>query len=196
MRTKVVLLVVLPLFLSLPVAVWADPISYQNTGGKITSDGSVLTLATSSVSGGGNLSFSTGSLISGSVATGAVFGAGGTIQIVGNGHNGLPAGLLFSGSFTQSTNWSATWNPTAGPNRHGAWYYTLSAAVKGSLSDGQLVSGNLELFSNDVPSGQPFDSFVNVNQGVLNLSVPEPSSIGLLGTGLVWILGFVRRKPL
>jgi len=193
MRTKVVILALaLPLLLSLPAAVWADPISYQNTGGTITSNGSVLTLANSRMVGGGNLSISTAPLISGNLAAGAVLGAGGSISITGSNSAGVAT--TFRGTFTGPVTWSAKWVSTAGPNQQGAWYYTLSGAVRGTLGSGQLVSGKINLLSNDVPQGAEFSSFVNVNRGTLNLSVPEPSTITLLGTGLVWAVGIVRRR--
>jgi len=194
MRTKVVLLALaLSLFLSLPVAGWADPISYQYTGGTVTSNGSALSLASSRVSGGGSLSFATGPLVSGTLAAGAVLGAGGSVTITAPNSTGAPA-TVFTGTFSGPVAWTTNWVSTAGPNGQGAWYYTLSGAVHGTLSNGQSVSGTLNVSTNDVPNGHSFLSFVNVNQGVLTFSVPEPGTMTLLGTGLVWLLGVVRRR--
>lgn len=190
MRTKVVLLVALPLILSLPVALWADPTSFESAGGKITSNGSVLTLAGSSVLGGGSLTLSTGALISGSLATGAVLGAGGSILVM------TPSGAEFSGAFSGPVAWKSKWVSTAGPNGAGAWYYTLSGAVRGQLGGSGQTSGTLALLTSDVPNGSPFAAFVNLNQGLLTISVPEPGSLSLVATGLISLIGLARRRVL
>src|SRR5579863_87822 len=48
----------------------------------------------------GTVAFSTGALSSGSLQMGGVFAAGGSFTITGNGSNGVPNGVLFSGSFS------------------------------------------------------------------------------------------------
>jgi hypothetical protein len=52
----------------------------------------------------GSVSFTTGVFTSGNAQMGGTLAAGGTFQIMGNGTNGVPNGVIFSGTFS-----SATW---------------------------------------------------------------------------------------
>src|SRR6202034_1018799 len=103
------------LALTLPLAAFADnSVDFTNSGGMLSGSSAGMTLGSSELIavngfGGGGLitgalgtmSFSTGSLASGSLAMGAVFNAGGTFMITGNGTDGLPSGALFTGSFSR-----------------------------------------------------------------------------------------------
>lgn len=195
------------LLLILPTSVWANSVSWQNVGGQLTASGNAVSLNGSMMSGivpsssasssgftGDAFSFTTGPLVSGTLSGGGTFAAGGSITITGTGSNGIPTGTVFRGTFNSPTTWTATWNPNAGPNHDGRWYYSLTGSFSGTLSNGKILSGKLTENSFDVPGGKSFDNSVNLNSGVLNISVPEPESLSLMCTGLLAIGGIFRRK--
>jgi hypothetical protein len=194
------------LVLALPITAWANSLSFQTTGGQITANGTVLTINTSTLSslggpqGGpvtGNLgiaSLTTGALLSGNLATGATFAAGGSFTITGNGTNGVPVGAIFNGSFLSPVTWTAIWNPNAGPGHRGAWYYTLSGTVRGKLNDGGFMTGRISFATTDVPRGAQFSTFANLGNGTGEVAVPEPGTLALLATGLASVAMLVRRR--
>ena|SRR5947209_4314130 len=204
---KVLCLTVLAL--ALPVATWANStqIVFHNSGGKISSNGTTLTLANSTLTsfttlGGttytgnlGTVSFTTGSLVSGNLGVNGVFNSGGGFTIAGNGTNGIPVGVLFTGSFSGPATWQGTFN-AAGNNHHGNWTYTLTASVQGKLSNGTNAFGGTLQFSFDVPKSKEFGKgvVVNLNDGVTSITVPEPGTLSLFGTGLLGLAGLIRRK--
>jgi hypothetical protein len=196
------------LLLLLPTSVWANSVTWQNVGGQITASGNAVTLNGSTMAAGLSpsyassssgftgdaFSFTTGPLISGTLSGGGTFAAGGSITITGTGSNGIPVGVVFRGAFTSPTSWAATWNSNAGPNHDGRWYYSLTGSFAGSLSNGQHVSGKVTEDTFDVPGGKSFDTSVNLNSGVLNISVPEPETLSMMCTGLLAVGAFVRRR--
>jgi hypothetical protein len=201
-------LVLALLALALPVATWANStqIVFQNNGGKMSTNGITLrlngsTLTSFSAFGTtytgslGTVSFTTGSLMSGNLGTSAVFNAGGSFTITGNGSNGIPTGTLFTGSFSGPANWVGTYNPQ-GNNGLGNWTYTLSGNVTGKLSNGATGFGGTVQFTFDVPGSRQFGrgQSVNLNNGVTTVTVPEPGTLSLFGTGLLGLAGLVRRK--
>ncbi len=199
---RVVLLALLAL--ALPVLSWANSsndLVFTNTGGKITLgagstlklSGSILTSFTglngvTTTGKLGTVNFTTGSLISGTISAGGTFAAGGSFTIMGNGSNGIPKGVLFTGSFNGPVTWTAVQQPK------GNFTYTLSGSVSGKLSNGSPAGGGTVQFTFDVPSYQQFSTSVRLNNGVTTVTVPEPGTLGLLGTGLIGIAGLVRRK--
>jgi hypothetical protein len=109
-----------------PISLWANNVAFQTRGGQIVSSGSTLSVTSSSVvslsgfngaglmSGNlGTVSFSTGTLLSGSIARGGTFAAGGSFSLLGNGSNGLPNGVIFNGQFNGPVTWTATFMPNA-----------------------------------------------------------------------------------
>lgn len=204
---RVVLLVLLAL--ALPVMSWANSsnLVFNNTGGKMTSNGSTITLSGSTLTSFtalngttytgslGSVAFTTGSIMSGSLGMNAVFNGGGSFTIMGNGSNGIPNGVLFSGTFSGPVNWVGKFDPL-GFKGAGNWTYTLTGTVTGSLSNGTTTFGTTVQFTFDVPKGKQFGNgiAVNVNDGVTTVTVPEPGTLGLLGTGLIGLAGLVRRK--
>ncbi|PYX89798.1 MAG: hypothetical protein DMG68_03925 [Acidobacteria bacterium] len=199
------------LALALPLASWANSsnLVFSNTGGKIAVGGtsiaptlnvgnSVLTSFTgfSGVPITGNLGyvgFSTGSMVSGTLGGGGVFAAGGSFTIDGNGANGVPNGTLFQGTFSGPVNWIAIFNPHGNHNK-GNWTYVLTGNVSGTLSNGAAAAGGTLQITFDVPGSKQFSKGVNLRSGFTTVTVPEPGTLGLLGTGLVGIAGLIRRR--
>lgn len=194
------------LLLAFPISLWANTATFQTAGGKITSNGSVLTVSSTnlismsgmngagSVSGSlGTVSFSTGALLSGSMGRGGTFAAGGSFSMIGNGSNGVPSGVIFKGQFNGPATWTARFVPTVNAGR-GGWYYSLSGSVAGTLSTGKKLSGKVQFSTSDIPHGKEFSSAGNLDEGAGSVTVPEPGTLGLLASGLFGLAIVVRRR--
>ena len=187
---RVLLLAVLAL--ALPLTVWADSsIDIANFGGTITGDSSGLSLTGSvmfkygSTMGSdlGTVSFTTGAFISGDPMTGGTLAAGGSFTIIGNGINGVPTGTIFDGTFSDTATWMMV------PLANGSTNYILSGPISDSSGH---VGATTQITLN---TGKGFFSGIGLSSGDTNLSaVPEPGTLGLLGTGLVGVAGLMRRK--
>jgi hypothetical protein len=196
---KLVLLAVLAL--ALPTAVFAgSSIDYTNGGGTLSGSNSGLSLSGSvliAVNGNGGLitgsdlgsvSFQTGALTSGSLQGDATFAAGGWFTITGNGSNGVPTGTLFSGTFDGPVTWSMK------TLANGTHNYTLTGTLTGTGSGYSAVGVTVQLTVN---TGKGFfDGCTKISSGDTNVNVvvPEPGSLSLLGTGLIAMGGMIRRK--
>ncbi len=211
-------LVLALLALALPIVARAD-IGLTNDAGTITLSGmagtnglgtiNTTTLSTAgshlmtwdSVSAApngalGRVDYSTGVLLSGSVANGGTFsGTGSSFNITGVGAwatklTGTPCGTgcaLFTGSFNGPITWSLT--SSAGQRVT----YSLSGDLTGTTWLGHTVTGNtvqnIYTFKDELVGGKG-----NIGLSTSNIITPEPGTLGLLGTGLLGIAGLFRRK--
>ena len=191
------------LSLTLPLAAFADnSVDFTNSGGMLSGSSAGMTLGSSELIavngfGGGGLitgalgtmSFSTGSLASGSLAMGAVFNAGGTFMITGNGTDGLPSGALFTGSFTGPVTWTMI------TLANGTHDYTLTGSISGTWYNGTMANGATVQLTINTGKGF-FNGKKRISSGDSNIvtSVPEPGTLGLLGTGLIGLAGALHRK--
>jgi hypothetical protein len=193
---NIILLVALGL--ALPLTAFADSVDFTNSGGTLTQSGSTLSLTGSTLAGViglngngpvtgtlGTVTFTTGALNSGSFQLGGTFAAGGSFAIAGNGVNGVPDGVIFAGSFT-----SATWTLVT---VNGDNTYTFSGVLAGSL-EGSNTSGTTMQFT--LSTGTAFfNGSIGISPGdTLVTAVPEPGSLCLVATGLLGLVGSLRRK--
>ena len=202
-KVAVAALVVLSLMFLPNLASASSSTDFSNSGGTLsgTTAGLSLTgsmlIAVNGFDGGGittgdlgSVSFTTAALSTGSLAMGGTFAAGGTFTIDGNGTGGLPNGVLFSGSFSGPVTWTLT------TLDNGTHNYTLTGVVTGTMG-GMTVGGvTVQLTIN---TGKGFFSGSTTLSGgdtTVDTSVPEPSTVMLLGTGGLSMLGMWRRKAL
>lgn len=199
---RIVWMVVLAL--ALPLAAVADSVDFTNSGGTLAGtsagfslSGSML-IAVNGLSGGGlvtgdlgSVTFSTGSLMGGgSLQNGGTFNGGGSFIISGNGTNGVPNGVIFNGSFSGPITWTLV------TLANGTHNYTLTGSVSGIwTSTGATVDGATVQLTINTGKGF-FNGSTTISSGDTNIStaVPEPGTLGLLGTGLVGLAGALHRK--
>jgi hypothetical protein len=196
---KRVLLLAL-LALVLPMAAFASSgVDFTNSGGTLVGTNSGFSLsgstliAVNGLNGGGlvtgnlgTVDFTTGALTSGSLQMGGTFASGGTFTITGNGTNGIPNGTIFSGTFSGPVSWQLI------TLANGTHNYTLTGVLSGTLGSFSTNGVTVQLTIN---TGKGFfNGSTQISSGDTNIVVPEPGTLGLLGTGLVGIAGLVRRK--
>ena len=118
---------------------------------------------------------------------GGTFAAGGTFSISGNGTNGIPNGVIFSGTFSGPVSWTMV------TLANGTHNYTLTGAVSGSFPSGFQTNGVTVQLTINTGKGF-FNGSTQVSSGDTNIVVPEPGTLSLLGTGLISLGGVIRRK--
>jgi len=133
----------------------------------------------------GSITLTTGKLTSGSLTCGdgecGTLGNG-TFVITGTGADGLPSGVLFSGTLTHLT-WTAD-KTTRG------YLYILTGDLSGKWYNGTGGSGGIVLVVKPLKSG---GYAVMFGTGFTS-AVPEPGTLGLMGTGLIGVGVLLRRK--
>ncbi len=136
----------------------------------------------------GSVSYTTGALLSGSVAGGGAFSsAGSTFDVTGNGQGGVPKGSIFTGSFIGPIDWTLV--SQVGPHLT----YTLAGDITGMLYTGRTVTGTTTQTIVSV-NGQLAQGIGHIRAGASHLNTPEPGSLMLMGTGLLSVAGVVRRR--
>jgi len=135
----------------------------------------------------GNVTFTTGALTGGSLGMGGTFAAGGTFEVGSNGTGGLPSGTLFSGAFSGPVTWTLT------TLANGTHNYTLTGVITGTMGGTSVNGVSVQLTVNTGKS--LFSGSILISGGDTTVaSVPEPSSMALLGTGALALAGLARRK--
>lgn len=187
--------------LMIPAASFADSsVDFSNIGGTLAGSSSGLSLSGSTlvaiIQGGspkvtgdlGTVAFSTGALSGGSLTMGGTFAAGGSFTVTGNGTNGVPNGTLFSGSFSGPVSWALV------SLTNGTHSYTLTGTLTG-MADGASVAGVTVQLTINTGKGY-FNGSTMISGGDTTIvgSVPEPSTMAMLGTGLLGLAGMLRRK--
>jgi hypothetical protein len=188
--------------LALPMAAFAsNSVDFTNSGGTLSGTSSGLSLSGSELIavnglGGlglqtgqlGSLAFTTGSLASGSLQMGGTFNGGGSFTISGNGTNGVPNGVIFNGTFSGPVTWTLV------TLANGTHNYTLTGSISGTWEGSSyVVNGATVQLTINTGKGF-FNGSTTISSGDTNVTVPEPGTLGLLGTGLIGLAGMLRKK--
>jgi hypothetical protein len=178
----------------------ASNVDFSNGGGTLSGTNAGLSLSGSTLiavtgfNGGGMITgnlgtvyFSTGALASGSLDVGGTFASGGMFSINGNGTNGIPSGVLFSGTFSGPITWALT------TLTNGTHNYTLTGVLTGMMA-GNSVSGVTVQLTVNTGTGLFTGSALISGGDTIVTSVPEPSTLALFASGTMGMIGMMRRK--
>jgi hypothetical protein len=152
----------------------------------------------------GGVTFTTGTasaVFVGGSSSSVTYDAGGSITVTSNGTL-LPAGTIFSGSFTGPTTLASTGAPASPICTTCSFWYSLTGPVSGAIDPGLMAllglsgpsAGNGLFFSFVVGFVGPDDTIGKVEGGNISVIVPEPGTLALFGTGLIGVAGFIRRR--
>ena len=178
----------------------SNTVDFSNSGGTLSGTNAGLSLSGSTLiavigfNGGGTItgnlgtvSFSTGALTSGSLTMGATLAGGGSFSIDGNGTNGIPNGVLFSGTFSGPVSWTLT------TLANGTHSYTLTGVLTGMLGGTSVSAVTVQLTVNTGTGF--FTGSALISGGDTSIaSVPEPSTLAFFATGAMSMVGMMRRK--
>jgi hypothetical protein len=196
-------LLILLLALAMPMLAAADEIDLANSGGTLSGSSSGLSLSGSTlvsiadldngsiITGNlGTVSFTTGAIVTGSLAAGGTLAQGGTFTITGNGTNGAPSGVIFAGTFDQPLTWTMI-PMTIGPLTY--YSYSLNGSATGTAF-GQLTGGFIVQLAVTSPTQFFNGATLPVSGGYTSVTVPEGSSIAMLGISFLAIAGGFWKK--
>ena len=201
--------------LLLSAAAWADNIKLTNNFGTVSvTDAGIVSTGMELKSYGlvtaglghslGSVSFSTGAFTAAGACTvsplcNGTFAGGAASSFIVTGGGAWIKTLtgttsthvtLFSGSFVGPVNWQLL---SIGPK---GWTYNfeLTGTIRGKMWDGRTVNGTTTQYITLYKNQWANDHSGDIGLGTTHLAVPEPSTLGLLGTGLIGIAGTLRRK--
>jgi hypothetical protein len=193
-----------------PAAAWANScqpstICFSNSGGTMTGSpttgfvmgSSAITTINGVPATGASLSFTLGSLISGNMATlkvgQSVYFNPGTFTI--NGTFGGFTGTLFSGTFgVPGVGVQWTLQEIIGTGKNATYLYDLSGPINGTWFSGLTVTGESTQLLFSFKGGPYTGGSISLENGSTFVVVPEPASMGLMGTGLLSMGLALRRK--
>jgi hypothetical protein len=183
------------LVLASPMAAWANgiggivnkhgSISISNAG--IFSKGSQLVQIGRIVAPPGHalgsVTFNTGALLNGTILGGGHFAGGQDVShfiVIGKGNFGQPKGTIFVGYFKGPVQWTLV--SENGQNL----VFELSGLVVGQLYNGRFVRlDTIQIIVTTV--GQLRQGIGHIVGGITHPVIPEPGTLGLIGTGLIGI---------
>ena len=192
------------LILMLSPMTFATSVDAVNSGGIRTGTSAGLSLSGSTliaigITGGtrftgnlGTVSFSTGHQRS--PHPGRDLCGGASFVVTGNGTDGIPNGVIFSGSFSGPVTWALI-NLSNGTHE-----YQLIGAMSGTWFNGRSVVGATVQLTVNVGKGL-FDGSAELSSGDMNfegkglttVTTPEPATLSLISTGLA-ACGLQRRR--
>jgi hypothetical protein len=183
-RSPITLVIVTLAFLTtLTLGAFADSLNITNKQGTVTVDQTGVSMFQSQLlqyngqhgnHSMGYVTYSTGTLLTGSVLGGGTFSSVGSIfQVVGQAH-GIPHGVIFNGTFLGSITWTAL-----------NGQYKLIGQIQGMMYTGRIVTGyTVQTFSR-TSDGRWIGVSGKSSTSQHPFTTPEPNSLWLLGTGIL-----------
>jgi hypothetical protein len=189
-----------------PVAAMADnTLTWHNTGGTFAASAMGMSISGSTIvavaypngkdpmgKNLGTLSLTTGALLSGNLASGCLASNGGcSFAFSGSSFTitGTKGGEAYTGSFSENITLSGY------KTANGTYQYTISGGMlAGNVGGNSMMTPGtttqLTIYLNHKFTG----GSVNLAGGTTTAAVPEPGTLGLLGTGLFGLAGVLKRR--